>query len=227
MNFGSFKAQINECSSILRHLEMDNDFIPCPQYPSSPRAYFKGMHYKDIWRTCLQNRYYHFQLFDNSLLYFEHINSDEVSLSYYDFPYDAVNYIEFINSYGYLYADVGDELREDYDDYITTCAIKESVSSMRYDVSYEQYDEGKHPISHLHIGHNNTVRIRTEKLLGPLAFLYFVLRQNYPDYWKKFVKDKDCQVLMNAVRLKLDGLNTRHQKYKAVSSLDMCELYLN
>jgi len=227
MNQGAFFTQINECNAILKQLDMVSEYIPSPSYPPSPRAFFKGMLYKDVWRACLRHRYYHFQLSDNSLFYFEYNNSDEVSLSYYDFPYAASTYKEFLREYGYNYSEVGDELREDYDDYVTTCLLKESLCSMRYDVCYTEYDEARHPISHLHIGHANNIRIRTEKIMGPLPFLFLVLRQNYPHDWKNYVKSKQPERVLNAIREKLPGPNKRHPDYKQITQFDMCELFLS
>lgn len=221
MNFGSYRAQINECRVVLKQLGMDGEFNPSPGYPSSPRTFFKGMSYIEIWKACLQNRYYHFQLFDNSLIYFGYDKADEFSLSYYEFPFAAVSYYEFINSFDLTYNDVGEELREDYDEYLTTCRVKESIAYLRYDINYEQYAEGKHPVSHLHIGHENNIRIRTEKIMGPASFLCFLLRQNYPDKWIEYVKTKKKQTLLNVVRDKLDAVNHRY-----VNNLDMCEIYL-
>jgi hypothetical protein len=221
MNFGAFRAQINECRVVLKLLEMDSEFNPLPGYPPSPRAFFKGMNYIEIWKACLQNRYYHFQLFDNSLIYFGYCNANEFSLSYYDFPFVAISYYEFINTYGFTYYDVGEELREEYDDYLTTCKVKESIASIRYDINYEQYAEAKHPISHLHIGYDNNIRIRTERIMGPISFLCFILRQNYPDKWIEYIKTKKKQTLLNIVRDKLDVISPKH-----ISDWDKCEIHL-
>lgn len=221
MNLGSFRAQINECRAVLKQLEMDGEFNPSPGYPSSPRAFFKGLNYIDVWKACLQNRYYHFQLYDNSLIYFGYNKADDFSLSYYEFPFEAISYYEFVNSHDLTYSEVGEVFREEYDDYLTTCRVKESITSIRYDLNYEQYTEGRHPISHLHIGHENNIRIRTERIMGPNSFLCFLLRQVYPDKWIEYIKTKKKQTLLNTVRDKLDVI-----KPKLISDWDKCELIL-
>lgn len=221
MKAGAFKTHINSCWQILKQLEMDAEFIPNPSYPDSPRAYFKGMSYQNIWKACLQNRYYHFQLFDNSLIYYGYQSPESFSISYYEFPYAAESYFEFINSFGLVYSEVGEELKEEYDDYLTTCDSKQSISSIRYDVSYDQYVEARHPVSHLHIGHETNIRIRTERIMGPLSFLYFLLRQHYPDKWMAFIDGKKAQTISNIVR---DSLEVVSVKY--VSELDNCEIVL-
>lgn len=75
MNFGRFSAEINRCWSIARNLGLDTEFISTPDYPESPRAFFKGMSYREIWEVCFQNRYYNFHLHDNSLIYFSSLLS--------------------------------------------------------------------------------------------------------------------------------------------------------
>ena len=221
MKTGLLRTQINECSVILKQLGMDNEFVPYPSYPTSPRAFFKGLLYSEVWKKCLQNRYYHFQLHDNSLIYFASDSDRAISLSYYEYPYDAMTYDEFIVSYDFTYGEIGEELREEYGDYLTTCDIKESINNVRYDLCYDQYVEGKHPVSHIHIGYNGNIRIRTERIMGPLSFLMFIIRQHYPDYWEKYTVTKKKQTLLNIVRDKLDTVNS-----SSVTELDKCELFL-
>ena len=40
-----------------------------------------------------------------------------------------------------------------------------------------------HPVSHLHIGQNNNVRIPLSKILLPSSFVMFIIKQVY---WEKF-----------------------------------------
>lgn len=55
---------------------------------------------------------------------------------------------------------------------------------MHYDFKASDYSEGIHPASHLHVGHNRTVRIANRKILNPVSFVMHIIRQHYPEQWK-------------------------------------------
>lgn len=221
MKRGAFFVQIKECWKILQSLDMDGEYVSNPQYPKSPRAYFKGMTYVEIWKACLNNRFYHCQLHDSSLMYFGFTGEDLFSLCFYQFPFDAATYSEFIDELGFTYFEVGENLRDDYEDYLSTCKVRESISTIRYDINYDLYKEARHPVSHIHIGHENHIRIRTEKIMGPLSFLYFILRQQYPEKWILYSHDVEKYLLHNQMRNNLTVINGSY-----LSDWDKCELYL-
>lgn len=142
-------------------------------------------------------------------------------MSYYEFPFEAFSYIEFLESLEINYREAGDNFREEYDDYLTTCELKQSATPIRFDISYKEYIEALHPASHLHIGHDNNIRIRSEKILGPFSFFCFLLRQLYKEKWAKFISELTPQQINRFVRGDLDEVPEEY-----LSEMDKCDLFL-
>jgi hypothetical protein len=124
---------------------------------------------------------------------------------YYECPYDIVSYKEFVeNELRAEYPHVRDLYIKEYGDYVQSCGLKESINPIRYDLNLDSYEEGIHPASHVHIGHNNQLRLGAERVWRPLSFVLFIIRQCHPQGWKKLVTMKKAGVLCRNVRDTLD-----------------------
>src|SRR5262249_2107023 len=208
---------------ILKILDMAGTRVASPSYPAQPASMFRHLSYPDIWKTCYQNQYYHFQLSDGSLIQFrvENYKPLEVSYVFYDCPYKAISlYDNFREEYADLIEDEH-ELREEYTNYFAQLELKDSWVPLRYDYSPELYSEGRHPASHVHFGHNNNIRVGTKKLLMPISFLHFVLRQMYPDAWAKLVTMEYAELWCRNIREVLVDIDSRYWR-----ALDEWEMYL-
>jgi hypothetical protein len=210
MNRGVFAAQLNTAWKTVRKLELDGERVWSPQYSLSTASMFRGKSYFDTWQTCFKEQLYDFQLVDNSLLQFrvESFEPLKQSYVYYECPYRCLSYGDFLTETGFNIDDARDELKAEYEDYLTTCDTKETVTPLRYDHSPELYTEGLHPASHVHFGHSNQIRVGTKCVLVPLSFLLFVIRQCYPTAWQQLIGWPDAALRCRSVRdnlIEVDG----------------------
>jgi hypothetical protein len=102
--------------------------------------------------------------------------------------------------------EIGDSLRDDYEQALHDGGFKSAFTPLRYDYEPENYIEGRHPAAHVHFGFNNNIRVCTVKQLRPLSFCLFVLRQNYPGKWLEFLSHADTTTLVKQVRDALDDI---------------------
>lgn len=116
MNRGLFAAQLNAISSILTFLELDRNRIWFPQYGEVSASSFRSVSYCGIWKKCLEEDLYDFQLDDGSLLQFrvECFRPFQASYAYYDCPLECDSYRGFVKHEGLDPKDVGDELMTEY-----------------------------------------------------------------------------------------------------------------
>ena len=100
MNRGLFGAQLNNCWEIISYLELDYERVWYPTYEQYNPTNFKGLTYLEVWKKCLADHIYNFQLADNSLIQFrvDSFNPLKVGYSYYECPYLCLSYAEFVES---------------------------------------------------------------------------------------------------------------------------------
>lgn len=149
--------------------------------------------YKNIYDTAMNKQDYDILLIDNSFFQFSYeLNEKEFSrirYAYYDVPYHADEYKEFLNSQGFLYEEVGEEFLEEYEQYISEAELKQQVLPIRYDYDTLAYKPKIHSSSHMHIGHNNEMRIPCDKIVLPQNFISFVIRHVYFEKYKAKMAD--------------------------------------
>jgi hypothetical protein len=61
--------------------------------------------------------------------------------------------------------------------------VSESPVMIRYDYAPDDYNEGLHPASHLHIGFESEIRIGCKCIMLPQTFILKIVRQCYPNEW--------------------------------------------
>lgn len=208
MNQGNFSASINASWNVLKRLGIDKTRNQIPRLPQNPAFLFRGKSYVDVYKICLSSYYYHFELFDGSLLQFRHEGTSPLKLSYvyYESPYDVLTFEEYLTNAGW--SNINDELVKKelvsmYEEDISSIAsntTKKHALEIRYDYSEDTYTEGVHPVSHIHIGFRSNVRIGLRKILTPLSFVLFVIRQCYPDHWINIHSHPDSSRLTRNVR---------------------------
>jgi hypothetical protein len=224
MNRGTFAAQVNTGWDILQALNLAYERVWYPKYPEAPAAEFRPLSYVEVWTKCFSNQYYDFMLSDRSLIQFrvESFRPLKASYVYYECPFKGLSYAEFIEDELELSVEeAGDLFREEFDDYLLTCGLKETVTPIRYDYDPEQYLEGLHPASHIHFGYGNGIRVGTKNVLRPLSFVLFIMRQCYSQSWKLTHTMSEASTWCNNVR---DGLEKVDEKF--ANALDIREMML-
>jgi hypothetical protein len=214
---GRFGAQLEAIEKLLGTLELLEERQASPNKLLGA-AHFRGMTYRQVYEECVREYAYDFRLVDQALLLFTHAghNKDDGQLGfcYYESPVNVVAYRDFVAlefgispihpHFPKIFAEFGDGLRPDYEQYVTSQDSKAVVTPLRFDYRAEDYRPGIHPAAHLHFGYANQIRVGTRRVMNPLSFFLFILRQRYPEKWLQFRTLKDFEHLSHNVRRKLD-----------------------
>jgi hypothetical protein len=223
MNRGLFATQINRIGTILQELGICEEQVRYPHFPDKPKSLFRGKSYKETWEIIYREQFYNFRLIDDSLMQFRLDSTSPLSVhySYYECPFVPRISLEEFEEYHPMATDYDDNrLIQDYENYLDA-TNKDSITPIRYDFDPDLYKPCLHPASHLHFGHENSIRIGTRKILRPFSFLLLVIRQVYPDYWTNLLELKDANELCRNLRETLDDVRNEFW-----NSQDDRQLYL-
>lgn len=198
MTAGAFYSQLEQCKTILKKLKLLHNYQKTINLIKNPSASLKEKSYKDIWEYIYKNYYATFVLADRSLVLFS-IKEDrkESSFSYLENPYFYISKSEFEKEF-----ETDDDFL--YEQYLME-RVKEHVTPIRYDFYPKDYNSGLHPAAHMHIGHNNEIRIGCACLLTPLLFIFFIIRQCYPEKWIELRENSFFGVAAKSCVQKIDS----------------------
>lgn len=219
---GKFEAEINEIEKLFRKIEFFEERNYYPNIDFDPSVY-RSKSSIENWKSLISDNIYSFILSDNSILNFKlDETSNKISFTFFECPYKCLTYKEYL---------IENDLEDDYEDkilldyyevYLHQCEPKENPTIIRYDLDYNSYFSGLHPVSHIHIGHKNQVRLGFQKVLNPKAFVSFILRQTYPAIWKSIITTdnewKEYFIKEKSVLKDIDAANWQQ--------LDQSEFYL-
>lgn len=232
---GLFHTQLNTAEQILGELDLLEERQPSPN-KTLGASRFRGMTYRQVYEECVREYAYDFLLADQSLLLFiktgHNCHDGSLSYSFLECPVKVMVYREFVGNeigvnimdddFDYEVDAWGDELRADYEQYVNSRDTKSVVTPLRYDYKASDYRPGIHPASHVHFGHENEIRVGTQRVMKPLSFLLFVLRQRYPKAWDRLRGTEKMPVHARNVRNDLDVVDVAYW-----SDLDQHEIYLH
>ncbi len=160
----------------------------------------REMTYLDRWKESIAKKWYHVLLEDHSLLTFSS-TSNSASYAYLQCPLDVPSFREFSLNLGLPFDSVNRAaLENEYQMVMDTASRKENVTPIRYDYDENGYQRGVHPVSHVHIGLDNDIRLAFARRLTPESFALFVMRQMYPDCWARILERQEAARLPNVVR---------------------------
>lgn len=220
---GWFRASVNRVGELCHSLNLTLWHNPLPRYPSDMASNARKLRYLEEWKLYQSGSLFDIRLTDGALLQFKEQPEDKsiLSYSYLECPYVAMAYSEFVmDTLGIEDPDF--TFWDDYESYVGQCDLRDSVTPVRYDYSPSLYREGIHPASHLHMGHRSEVRLSCKRVLRPLSFFLFIVRQYYPDEWEKvFHGHRNTYSLVKQVRDELEEVQATMFKGK-----DVWEQYL-
>ena len=210
---GRFRSQLATVERILKKLSLLEERAISPN-KGLGASHFKGLSYREMYEECVKEYVYDFQLMDQSLLLFIKGGRNEhdgfLNFCYYECPVSVMPYSEFVATECGLspideglaseVAQWGDELRAEYEQYVTSTDSKNVITPIRYDHDASMYREGVHPASHIHFGFANEIRICTQRIMNPISFVLLVIRQCYPRYWEKVLAMEHRQTWCRNVR---------------------------
>ncbi|MCD2164551.1 DUF2290 domain-containing protein [Comamonas koreensis] len=168
--------------------------------------------YLERWKISIANQWYHILLEDHSFLTFSSTpNSD--SFAFLQCPLEIPTQREFIKDLDLPFnSKTVDTLKEDYQMVMDTATQKSNITPIRYDYDEKGYNCGIHPVSHIHIGLDNDIRLSFSKRLTSTSFSLFVMRQMYPESWKRILEHQDSKRLQKAIRHNCTPLEEHHWK---------------
>lgn len=218
---GDFAAKRNECKGVLKRLDLLSDWIKSPVLPSGMPAIMRSMNYREQWEFCDQNKIFDAKLIDGSLLQFR-LFPDKVSYSFLEAPYRFPNFEDFAyERVGEDWVELEEILREEFEVAASSAIIERPATPFRYDYEPALYKEGRHPAGHFHFGYENQIRVASRRLLTPLSFVIFVVRQAHPDKWDAMKSWPDFSVLCRQVREAVPEIEKKYFK-----GFDLKEIYL-
>jgi len=169
---------------------------------------------------------YHFMLSDESFLKFECIKDEKGSLIlryyYFGFPYNLPTYNEYLIDKGKNFNVVGYSDKDEYEQLIVESKEKDPITLIRYDYSEKNYLPGIHSASHFHIGYGNSMRISCSKMITPLLFTLFILKQVYYDEWKILISNEKIIKSYKSLKSKCKEIDK-----KIFQDIDRKELFLD
>lgn len=222
----NFQSKLNSSIKLLRSSSLFQSENRYPKVPVDIASICREKSYAEIWRFLLSESYFRILLNDYSFFMFNVVNNPlSISMSYYGCPYDFVTLEDYIvESYGeeYLPLKYDPEIKEEYELALNDRPALKAPVTFRYDYSPDLYESGRHPASHFHIGFENEIRIGCYRILDPLSFTAFVIRQHYPEIWKHKVLESHINLFKSSIRTSLESVSKPY-----ISEYDKLEMYLD
>ena len=144
---------------------------------------------KEIYDCAMENKDYDFRLKDNSIMQFTIEKDTRRNIMKLRYAYYKCPYLIFGNN-----------------EAESTDVFMENYVSIRYDYDLNEYKETIHPISHFHIGNDNNLRIPINKVVEPLEFGIFIIRNIYVKEWNKLVNDMNLKDICLKSKEKLEEI---------------------
>ena len=172
----------------------------------------RNVSFFDYWASYYRENWYDFQLYDFSLLSFIENKSGGETFLYIGCPVQCdISEDEYYSTKEY------DIIGDVYEDYILTCPKVDNIPYLRYDNAQNQYSTGLHPASHFHFGYNQKNRVGCFYYVDIVSFVAIVLRQYYPDSWRKVLNAPTIYSALCAYKDNLIEIGDQYYKNNDIS----------
>lgn len=168
------KGSYTKYSEMSRKLSQKNDYM---------RSYMKSMEMDD----------YDYLLKDGSFFQFscDIIKDEYIIRMAYCPTINMTTYESFLEEILEMsIEECGSEFMDDYQQYIDE-QEKKDITPLRYDYNSKLYKKLVHSASHLHFGNLEDIRIPTNRIIYPTAFVKLVIQYYYYDEWKKKIENDE------------------------------------
>jgi hypothetical protein len=217
MSDNSFLQSIAKASALFSKADIRAHYN---NHVSLPKGYVEQLRhnsYREQWEIYNKNHWYHIKLEDQSLILFKKDSFKYIMTPFAKMESKSLYEDKFkqeLFDEGYNDIEI-DELCEDiemiYQNYLDTELKIGSHTPIRFDYHPMQYNNVNHPVSHLHIGHENDSRIPIKKIMTPYAFSGFILATFYPDHWKRIrIENKISEIDYNLMNKSLSTVQEKH-----------------
>jgi hypothetical protein len=196
MNQAAFGISISESISLLSEVNLfkAKGIKPTGIHSEEFIQATRSNRHTELHKIATKNHDYEILLKDDSIFQFTW-NENKLRYAFIQNPTTYVSKDEFLAKI-YTPEDLLQLSDEDYIDLIENINdweyeqffIEQSLNLesniIRYDLDSKGYLPLIHPYSHLHIGVNQNLRIPCSKILTPLKFVIFAIKNTYYDQWK-------------------------------------------
>jgi hypothetical protein len=236
MNISSFNISISKIEAILKEFELFkmngihsiNERGVSSEFKSATikETYFKA------YNVGLANYDFDFLTNDQSFFQFEfHINDQktEIRFSFFQNPVDFISYNDYLLQLieEHHLVETVDEVRglfeDEYDQFLNEQENISNYTTFRYDLDQDNYLPVVHSFSHIHVGHQNNIRIPINKVISPLKFVLFVIKNVYYLKWKNKMENNPDFILsaLKDARVHQADLNNKFWKEEEKLELHM------
>ncbi|ALU28222.1 DUF2290 domain-containing protein [Myroides odoratimimus] len=229
MTQGKFISSINESIDLLNKFKLLKSKGPKGNgiYSEEFLKISKKKNIVETYKCAIKNEDYDILLKDESIIQFQK-KSDDLRYAYIQNPYifySKEEYLNIIYTREELdeFSEFGiDELvnENEYEQFLNEQRLNSTSNYFRYDCSPAGYEPLIHSYSHFHIGMNENTRIATSKIITPLKFTKFCIKNTYFEDWKsQFVKDPIF--ITEVIKMKHDCLPLPIDKWDNIETNDL------
>lgn len=229
MNKGKFNSSINDSVDLLIKFDLFKSKGPKGNgvYSEEFLKISKGGNIIETYECAIQNFDYDILLKDDSLIQFQQINND-LRYAYIQNPYKFISKEEYVllmhtTEELELYPDLSvEELidENEYEQFLNEQKLNSISNYFRYDCSPAGYKPLVHSYSHFHIGMNENVRIPTSKIITPLKFTKFCIKNTYYDDWKLNF-ESDPSFITEIIKIKSECLKLPGSMWDSIEENDL------
>lgn len=229
MTVGKFSASINDSLALLTKFKLLKS-KGCKGngiYSEEFLKISKSGNIVETYKCAIRNQDYDILLNDESIIQFQKID-DDLRYAFIQNPFNFVSKEDYILQIYTL-----DELEEliefsmeeivdenEYEQFLNEQNLNSISNYFRYDCSPAGYQPLIHSYSHFHIGMNENVRISTRKIITPLKFTKFCIKNSYFEDWKKQFKE-DSNFVKEVITMKNDCILLPADKWDPIESNDL------
>lgn len=205
MNVSQFNISLEQAIDFLKEIGLYKSLgiKAIGDYSAEIRKVSKQNKHSLIYNTAIANFDYEVLLKDDSI--FQFAFGEEIRYAFIQNPQFFVSKEDFLTeiySPDELLIFSDDEIEEliesidelEYQQFVNEQELNANSIFLRYDSGSKGYKPLKHSYSHIHIGLNDHLRIPISKILTPLKFVLFSVRNTYFNEWKEaFIKIDDFE----------------------------------
>jgi hypothetical protein len=229
MNRGKFLSSINDSISLLSRFDLFKSKGTKGNgiYSDEFLKISKGDNIVETYNCAIRNLDYDILLKDDSLIQFQ-LKDEDLRYAFIQNP----NVFITKEDYAFLthtqeelemFSELSiEELIDEnqYEQFLNEQSLNSISNYFRYDCSPAGYKPLVHSYSHFHIGMNENVRIPTSKIITPLKFTKFCIKNTYYDNWKTLF-ESDPTFIKEIIKIKNECVALPANKWNAIENNEL------
>jgi len=198
INSVSLEYFIKEAIKLLKEIDLlkDSNIYEIGNHSEEFKKISRGNRHTEIYNCAIENLDYEILLKDDSIFQFSLNSSGVLRYCFIQNPsifVDKFDYLREFYSPEELFTYPDEELlstinEEEYEQFVDDQNLNLEANIFRYDLDSAGYSPLLHSYSHIHIGLNENTRLSCSKILTPLKFVIFSIKNTYYKEWKNALK---------------------------------------